>query len=116
MTKSESKADRAWKAAFQAAAREFLQEVGAVAVSGRYSSGFECKLQTRAGRLRITLYDDWLACIFDDDVGEAKRILWGSDPNRTLNPYSGKWNHHFTVRNEIDDCIAFLKFEFAKVM
>lgn len=110
----ETKADRAWKAAFQVAAKEFLKDVGAVAAPGGFSNGFECELQTRAGRLKITLYDTWFACRFDD-VEEAKRILWGSDPNRTLNPFSGKWNHHFNTRHDIDDCIRFLKFEFSKV-
>jgi hypothetical protein len=44
-------------------------------------------IETTAGELSVRIYEDWLACRFDD-VARAKKIApWGS-----LNPFSGKWN------------------------
>ena len=51
-------------------------------------------IQTKAGPLLVHVYDDWVACRFDD-VARAK-IHFGYMPgvNSRLNPYSGKWNWH----------------------
>lgn len=44
---------------------------------------------TTIGPLGISVYDDWIACVFDD--AEQGRIFVGaSEP-------SGKWNHHAFV-------------------
>lgn len=44
-------------------------------------------IETKAGTLRASIQDDWLACKFDD-VAKAKGLALSS----RLNPYSGKWN------------------------
>ena len=49
----------------------------------------EYAVATVAGNLYVTIYDDWIACRFEEPE-RAKAI---SDTR--LNPYSGKWNHHY---------------------
>jgi hypothetical protein len=44
---------------------------------------------TKIGMLGISVYDDWIACVFDDDAAGA-RYVGASNP-------SGKWNHHAFV-------------------
>lgn len=47
-----------------------------------------------------------------DDVDAAKKIL---NPNYDgLNPYSGKWNHHFYT-SKIDSIVETLTYKFSKV-
>ena len=41
----------------------------------------------------ITVYDQWIACRFQD-VQRAKENL-PVGLQTLLNPYSGKWNHHY---------------------
>ena len=68
---------------------DMLQEIGATATQ---DCSYPWSLATRAGELRVAVYEHWLACRFYD-VARAKTEL-GSD--RRLNPFSGKWNWHFT--------------------
>jgi len=44
-------------------------------------------IETKAGQLSVRIYNDWLACRFDD-VARAKNTV----PSGSLNPFSGKWN------------------------
>ena len=44
---------------------------------------------TKAGPLGISVYDDWIACVFDD-ADEGARLAGATRP-------SGKWNHHAFV-------------------
>lgn len=46
----------------------------------------EWVVATKAGFLGVSVYDDWLACVFDDDEAGA-RLVGATRP-------SGKWNHH----------------------
>ena len=66
-----------------------LQELGA---TGTDDFSYPWSLVTRAGELRLAVHEDWLACRFSD-VGRAKAAL---DSDARLNPFSGKWNWHFT--------------------
>lgn len=43
-------------------------------------------IATKAGFLGVSVHDDWIACVFDDDEAGA-RFVGASRP-------SGKWNHH----------------------
>jgi hypothetical protein len=45
---------------------------------------------TRGGPLLVHIYDDWLACRFDD-VALAKKVF---GKQLQFNQYSGKWNWH----------------------
>lgn len=49
----------------------------------------EYTVTTRAGLLKVYIYDDWIACRFED-VAKAREVVRSG----TLNPYSGKWNWH----------------------
>jgi hypothetical protein len=49
-------------------------------------------LDTPAGLLRLSVYDDWVATRFDDvALGKAFTATCG----RTCNPFTGKWNFHY---------------------
>src|SRR5260370_23133805 len=48
---------------------------------------------TRAGRLRVTCYGNWLACRFEQPDVARKYLPHG--PGQRLNSHSGKWNFHF---------------------
>ena len=83
-------------AAYFAAACEILDKCCSFA---KYPAKGEAeyKINTVAGSLRVTVYDDWLACRFDN-VAAAKAALpeyagLGQRYAR-LNPFSGKWNWH----------------------
>jgi hypothetical protein len=75
-------------AAFQAEAHELLSTLAKVAAVGtdEYS---EYHLQTTAGALSIMVYDDWLACRFDNVALANEQVTAGY-----LNRCSGKWNWH----------------------
>lgn len=51
------------------------------------------RLDTICGELHITVYDGWIACRFQD-VDLAKQNL-PIGLQSILNPFSGKWNHHY---------------------
>lgn len=50
------------------------------------------EFETIVGRLRITLYDDWIAGRFDDPDAAYAMV--------DCNPFSGKWNWHALDRND----------------
>lgn len=52
------------------------------------------RLQTLAGPLAITPYDDWIACRFDSPARAGQLLT--AQPRGRLNPHSGKWNHVYT--------------------
>ena len=49
-------------------------------------------LDTCIGSLEIAPDTNWVACCWVD-IDHAKRIIHDD----RLNPYSGKWNHHYTA-------------------
>jgi hypothetical protein len=53
--------------------------------------GYEWNVETRAGTLSLTAYGHSIAGRFGD-VERAKALGLGY-----LNPYSGKWNHHYEI-------------------
>ena len=70
---------------FQAAVAASLRHLGA-----RSAQRYDWELDTVVGTLRVTPYDNWIACCFDDVEAAKQRVRFG-----TLNPWSGKWNWHF---------------------
>lgn len=82
-----------------------------VAKGAQPSRFYQYELDTPAGRLWISIYDDWIACRFDDvELGRQFTATCG----RTCNPYSGKWNFHFfnghAASLKPDSAIAFFGF------
>ncbi len=67
---------------FQTACEAMLRRLGAT--EGRWR---ELSLPTVAGPLECSVYEDWLACAFDDVKAARAKVGHGS-----LNPFSGKWN------------------------
>ena len=65
-------------------------------------------LDTRAGRLRVTCYGNWLACRFD--TPDAALAFLPHGPGERLNSYSGKWDFHFG-RVTADEALAVLRAE-----
>jgi hypothetical protein len=54
-------------------------------------------LNTIAGKLLCTPFEDWLACQFEDEKLAVKHIGSGC-----LNRFNGKWNWHFDKPDEDD--------------
>jgi len=79
MTKSKSK-----PTTFKTDTETYLTSIGA-----RPSNFYAYVLDTIIGELWITVYDDWIACRWDN-VDKARAAGLG------CNPYSGKWNFHFS--------------------
>ena len=63
--------------------------VGLGARPGRF---YQFEMDTPAGLLYLSVYEDWLATRFDD----VKRgTAFTQTCGQSSNPYSGKWNFHF---------------------
>ncbi len=72
---------------FKAAVTTYLDSIGA-----RPSTFYNLELDTPAGLLRLSVYDDWVATRFDNvALGKAFTATCG----RPCNPFSGKWNWHY---------------------
>jgi len=83
---------------FKAALNEFVVSKGA-----RPGQFYNYELDTPAGILHLSVYDDWIACRFDDVArGRVATEACGS----SCNPYSGKWNFHFSEGTAPDAVIA----------
>lgn len=89
---------RSFKKGFEQSARRYLLAAGASEVGP-----LEYLLETTAGTLRVHVYDDWLACRFQD-VGKALAVLSGPSLGR-LNRWSGKWNFHFFGEWTVDEAV-----------
>jgi len=101
-----TKAERANREWFKAEINRRLAALGAI----RNQGGYEYAVATVAGSLYVTVYDDWIACRFEEPE-RAKAI---SDTR--LNPYSGKWNHHyddadFKSRRTTQHCVDYFFLE-----
>ena len=71
---------------FQKMAEEVISSLGFIKVGE--DGIYPWSLETKAGNLKLSIMDDWLACVFVDEV-KAQGILKG---DRRLNIHSGKWN------------------------
>ncbi len=71
---------------FQKMAEEAVSSLGFIkaAPDGLYP----WSIATTVGDLKLAIMDDWLACVFVDEV-KAQGILKG---DQRLNTHSGKWN------------------------
>lgn len=58
---------------------------------------YDYVIDTRAGLLYLSAYDDWLAARFED-VEKARQVV----KTGCLNRFSGKWNWHFVFAEEQD--------------
>lgn len=70
------------------------------------AGGYDCTLQTEAGPLSVSVYDDWVACRFED-VDRAKALLPHGYHDR-LNRHTGKWNHLYIGWSPRDALAAFV--------
>lgn len=73
---------------FEAACTRMLMMAGA---KENGTSFAKLGLETIAGPMDCSPYEDWLACRFVD-VEKAKQVIGAG----SLNPFSGKWNWHYT--------------------
>jgi hypothetical protein len=73
---------------FKSAITNFI--IGLGARPGRF---YEYELDTPAGLLHVTVYDNWLATRFDD---VARGTAFTKTCGYSSNPYSGKCNFHFS--------------------
>ena len=72
---------------------------GIVRLGARQDGPYGWRIDTIAGPLDMTPYEDWVACRFDDVDRAVGKVGYGG-----INPNSGKWNFHFTKpgQNEVD--------------
>jgi hypothetical protein len=68
---------------------------------------------TRAGRLRVTCYSNWLACRFEQP--ELASMYLPQGPGQRLNAHSGKWNFHFG-RISAADALALFRAELEPIL
>lgn len=112
-----TKAVKAWQETWIRQANGLFTSLGATNVDEDGFDGLTFKtwtLETECGPLRVTVYEDWLACRFED-VGSAKKTLY-SGPHSRLNPYSGKWNFHFEPGDDIETCLKSVRYELERVL
>ena len=72
---------------FKAAVTTYLESIGT-----RPSDFYDLELDTPAGLLRFTVYEDWVAGRFDD-VKRATTLT--TKIGRPCNRFTGKWNYHY---------------------
>lgn len=72
---------------FKAAVTTYLESIRV-----RPSQFYDLELDTPAGLLRISVYDDWVATRFDD---VARGKVFAAACGRPCNPFTGKWNFHY---------------------
>lgn len=68
-------------------------------------------ISTKAGPLAVNIYDDWLACRFEDDMEKVKEIVL----DNRLNKFSGKWNWHFFEFSDVPVKSKYSKKEIKKI-
>jgi hypothetical protein len=90
---------------FTNAVSDGLRHLGA-----RQGGPYGWQLDTVAGILNITPYDNWVACRFDEVQRANQTIGFG-----TLNRYSGKWNWHFDKPTRADAVFVLAQLERATV-
>lgn len=71
---------------FQKMAEEVISSLGFIKAEA--DGTYPWSLETKAGALNLAIMEDWLACVFVDQV-KARGVLKG---DRRLNIHSGKWN------------------------
>ena len=71
---------------FQKMAEEVVSSLGFIKVEE--DGIYPWSIATTAGNLKLAIMDDWLACVFVDQV-KARGVLKG---DQRLNIHSGKWN------------------------
>ena len=71
---------------FQKMAEEVISSLGFIKTET--DSIYHWSIATKAGDLKLSIMDDWIACVFVDEV-KARSVLKGG---QRLNIHSGKWN------------------------
>ena len=71
---------------FQKMAEEVISSLGFIKT--KTDSIYPWSIVTKAGNLKLSIMDKWLACVFVDEV-KARSVLKG---DQRLNVHSGKWN------------------------
>lgn len=76
---------------FRRSMKEFIESKGAIPTPDGF---YDHALVTPIGCLRITVYENWIACRFDN-VTAATVFTTRHCGGIACNPYSGKWNFHY---------------------
>jgi Protein of unknown function (DUF5661) len=70
--------------------------------SGDMPSGNEYEIDTRFGLLRVLPYDTWVHTKFEEPDRAKAALMY-------VNPYSGKWNHHYPTLAGKAEADSFLR-------
>lgn len=90
MAKRITKQLLAARAAFKQRVCEFLKAIGASEIDGAYA----WMLKTPVGELAVSVWDSAIMCRFADV--EQATAFTRKFTSESCNPYSGKWNWHFS--------------------
>lgn len=71
---------------FQKMAEEVVSNLGFIKTEA--DGLYPWSIETKAGALNLAIMDNWIACVFVDQV-KARVVLKG---DQRLNIHSGKWN------------------------
>lgn len=103
---SKSNARKKAERLFKAAVTQYI-----VAKGARPGRSYQYELDTPAGILHFVIYDDWIACRFDD---LEQGCRFGRFIGRPCNPHNGKWNFCFydgTIESlDSEDMLRFFGF------
>jgi len=89
MKKLTKKQKAVQEAAFDTGVVEIVTRLGGISQGKEWLPNYY-EITTRAGYLSIATYGNWVACQFNDP--DAAKAVVGTSG---LNPFSGKWNHHY---------------------
>ena len=92
---------------FKTALTAFIISKGA-----RTSRLYDYEIDTPAGLLLVSVYGNWIATRFEN-LELGKRF---TATGNSCNPYSAKWNHHYSVSLDPDEVIADFGFQLDRLL
>lgn len=106
--RTKSKRQLKAEANFKAAVTEFILGLGA-----RPGSFYDYEMDTPADLLYLSVHENWLATRFDNvALGRSFSESFG----RSCNPYSGKWNFHYSDTHAVEVVLSDLGYWFDQLM
>lgn len=86
-----------------------------VALGAQPGHFYDYELDTPAGLLHLTIYEDWVATRFDD-VARGVAFTSKVGNGNVCNKYSGKWNFHYPEGTTPEAAMPSLGFWFERLM
>jgi len=84
-----------------------------VSIGARPGHFYDYEMDTPAGLLHLTIYEDWVATRFDD---VAHGVEFTSKVGNVCNKCSGKWNFHYPEGSKPEEVLPGLGFWIERLM